>query len=149
MGKRSRDKGASIAFTIPGEPKPWRAPKVVRRGNFHAAVSPQAMKDAQANARMFAAQAMGDAPPLTGPVEVTIRAYRAKGMKSLSKKRQRMAEAGEIRPTTRPDASNIGKLCEDALTGVCYVDDSQVVRLVVEKWYSSAPRCEVEVRALD
>lgn len=53
--------------------------------------------------------------------------------------------AGFIRPTTKPDIDNVQKAVMDALTGVWYVDDSQIVESHVGKWYSENPRVEVTV----
>lgn len=53
--------------------------------------------------------------------------------------------------TVKPDADNVAKLCLDALNGVAWRDDAQVVRLRVEKAprVSKAERCryEIEVEA--
>lgn len=45
----------------------------------------------------------------------------------------------ERHPVKRPDLSNLLKAVEDALKGVVYRDDSQIVRLDVEKRYDAAP----------
>ena len=45
-----------------------------------------------------------------------------------------------ICPTKKPDCDNIAKICLDALNGIAYPDDSQIVELVVEKRYSEEPR---------
>ena len=44
----------------------------------------------------------------------------------------------EIRPTKKPDNDNIAKIILDALNGVAYQDDKQVVSLQVEKYYTEA-----------
>ena len=49
---------------------------------------------------------------------------------------QRQALAGEILPTTKPDWDNHGKLT-DALKGIVWKDDSQVVLQNVEKVYGA------------
>lgn len=56
--------------------------------------------------------------------------------KSASKKRAADMLAGRILPTKKPDADNIAKVICDALNGVAYHDDSQVVRLIVKKTYT-------------
>ena len=50
-----------------------------------------------------------------------------------------------------PDAENIAKAVQDAGNGILWHDDSQVVRLTVEKWYGAqgeAPGVHLMVRAL-
>ena len=41
----------------------------------------------------------------------------------------------EIKPLTKPDVDNIAKLVLDALNGVAFVDDKQIVELSVKKRY--------------
>lgn len=52
---------------------------------------------------------------------------------------------GKIKPTKKPDCDNIAKIVLDALNGIAYYDDSQVVELSVYKLYSESPRVEVEI----
>ena len=65
--------------------------------------------------------------------------------KSVSKKRHEEMRRGSIRPMKKPDADNIAKSICDALNGEAYADDKQVIRLVVDKWYSDVPRAEVKI----
>lgn len=62
---------------------------------------------------------------------------------SWSKKKQEQARTGKIYPTSRPDIDNLGKIIMDALNGIAYVDDSQIVQLVINKKYSDEPMVEV------
>ena len=43
----------------------------------------------------------------------------------------------EIWPTKRPDGDNVLKLVADALNGVAYEDDSQIVYMTIKKEYAS------------
>lgn len=65
--------------------------------------------------------------------------------KSKTKKFHAAAVAGDIRPTKTPDVDNIFKAVSDALNGVLYRDDKQIIHSRVEKYYSDEPRVEVEV----
>ena len=53
--------------------------------------------------------------------------------------------AGYIRPAKKPDIDNVIKSILDALNGVAYHDDTQVVAVFAEKYYSDTPRVEVEI----
>lgn len=55
---------------------------------------------------------------------------------SWSKKKKAAAMAGAIRPTTKPDCDNIIKIVLDALNGVAYYDDKQVISVSCEKHYN-------------
>lgn len=47
--------------------------------------------------------------------------------------------------TVRPDVDNVAKAVMDALNGIAYDDDSQVVELTVRKW-NRTRRCGEELR---
>jgi Holliday junction resolvase RusA-like endonuclease len=64
---------------------------------------------------------------------------------SWSKRDKAAALDGTIRPTGRPDWDNYGKIT-DALNGICWKDDSQVVDGRVIKLYSDAPALRIEIR---
>jgi Holliday junction resolvase RusA-like endonuclease len=55
---------------------------------------------------------------------------------SFSKKKRDAALNGEIRPTTKPDCDNVIKVVLDALNGVAYYDDKQVVYVSCNKFYA-------------
>jgi Holliday junction resolvase RusA-like endonuclease len=50
-----------------------------------------------------------------------------------------------VYPTVKPDADKVVRALLDALTGVAYVDDAQVVRLVVDKVYGVDARTTITV----
>lgn len=45
--------------------------------------------------------------------------------------------SGKMRPTMKPDNDNIAKSVLDALNGLAYVDDKQIVELKVNKYYGA------------
>jgi Holliday junction resolvase RusA-like endonuclease len=52
-----------------------------------------------------------------------------------------------IYPTVKPDTDKLIRSILDSLTGIVYVDDSQVVRFDhIEKHYGVPERCEISVR---
>lgn len=59
--------------------------------------------------------------------------------KSTSKKKREEIFRGNIKPTKKPDCDNIAKVVLDALNKVAYYDDSQIVKLTVQKLYSDEP----------
>lgn len=64
---------------------------------------------------------------------------------STSKKKAALMKCGEIRPTKKPDWDNIGKIVTDALNGLAYYDDAQVVDAHVVKRYAERPMVTVEI----
>jgi len=65
--------------------------------------------------------------------------------KSTSKNKVVLMEAGEIRPTVKPDLDNCIKIVADSLNGIAYKDDSQIVSVVADKYYSDVPRLEIRI----
>lgn len=73
--------------------------------------------------------------PMTGAVRMEIEAGYPIPQSTSKKKRQQMLDC-EIMPTVKPDADNVSKLVADALNGVLYKDDAQIVQLSFEKRYT-------------
>lgn len=93
--------------------------------------------------RTAAADAMDGRPLLDGPVLVKIvAAFAVPG--SWSKRKRADALAGVIRPTVKPDGDNIMKCC-DALNGIVWRDDAQVVTWTGRKVYGERPGLFIEV----
>lgn len=72
------------------------------------------------------------------------RFYKRESVTKLTKSGLDMVN-GNIRPTKKPDCDNIAKIILDALNGIAYHDDSQVIELSVSKFYSEEPRVEIEL----
>ena len=82
--------------------------------------------------------------PYTGPVIVRI----VLGMripKSASKAKIKKMLDRQIRPTVKPDVDNCAKSILDALNGLAYVDDNQIVGLTVRKFYTETPKVLIKV----
>lgn len=65
---------------------------------------------------------------------------------SNSKTVQQQKRTGEIRPMKKPDADNIVKIVQDALNGLAYEDDVQIVESHIIKRYSDAPGLNILIR---
>lgn len=84
---------------------------------------------------------------LKNPLKVKIIAY-FEIPKSTSKKKQKQMLDCEIFPTVKPDTDNIAKSILDSLNGIAYLDDKQVVKLEVEKYYSQVPSVAVMIEEI-
>ncbi len=65
--------------------------------------------------------------------------------KSMSKKRQASMLEGKEFPLKKPDMDNIIKVVADALNGVAYRDDTQVMFIAAKKAYSSREGLDIIV----
>ena len=64
---------------------------------------------------------------------------------SSPKSRKRAMAEGIIRHTKKPDIDNMIKSVLDALNGVAWVDDSQIVRLTAMKLYCEDPYVYIKI----
>ena len=63
---------------------------------------------------------------------------------STTKKDRQLICSGKLCPTKKPDADNIAKVICDALNGVAYGDDTQIIKLSILKAYTEEqPRVQV------
>ena len=65
--------------------------------------------------------------------------------KGFSKAKKESALNGILRPKTKPDCDNIIKSILDALNGVAYYDDKQVVSVACEKYYAERGHIVVNI----
>jgi len=85
--------------------------------------------------------------PMQGPLMLGIKAF-LPVPKSKSKKWQAAAQAGEIRPTTKPDLDNLLKHLKDCCKGIFWLDDKQVVGYLPDtgKYYGFPAKWEIEIK---
>lgn len=133
-----------ITFTVYGEPVAQGRPRASTQGGFVRLYDPKKSKDYKDYVRLAAAE-HAPAGLLEGPLGMVLTVYRSIP-KSFSKKKAALAEDGEIRPVSKPDVDNYLKGVKDALKGVIWKDDSQVVEVFAQKRYSSRPRIEVKIK---
>lgn len=148
-----RDRGfkpmKTVSFMVPGEPVAKGRPRFsVRKskdgGAYVSVRTPDKTVIYENQVKLeYREQTGGFKFPDDAMLEIEIEAYFSIP-KSASKKKRAAMLTGEIRPTKRPDADNVLK-CMDALNGIAYRDDSQIVRAVVDKFYDAAPRLIVTI----
>ena len=123
-----------IAFTVPGRPTAWKRPAQRRDGGRFD--DPRQVKLKKTIA-MLARHAAPEHWPIGLPMELWI-LFCFRHPKS-APQRQRPF-------TARPDLDNLTKLIKDALGGVAWNDDAQVVVMHMLKTYDSENLTRIEVR---
>ena len=133
-----------MRFTIPGEPVGKGRPRVVHRGAFTRTYTPEKTASYENLVKLeFQRQCPTFFVP-DAPIAMKIKCYC--GLAKGDSKRKRLAKiTGAIRPTKKPDIDNCIKVIADALNGLAYVDDTQIVVVTAEKYYAEIPRVEVEI----
>lgn len=76
--------------------------------------------------------------PWSGPVDVALTFYltRPKNHYGTGRNAERLKQSAPSFPAVHPDIDKLTRAVLDALTGICFEDDRQVVGLVVAKRYS-------------
>lgn len=119
-------RNGQISLTLPYPPSAnayWRS--VVIAGRVRVLLSSEARRYKKAVAKYAASVVRA---PMLGPLRLTLTVYR---------------------PRRAGDLSNRIKVVEDALNGVCYVDDSQIVEIIARRFDDKAnPRAEILIEAV-
>ena len=123
----------TIVFTIPGTARGKQRPRATRQGRVY---TPKETVNQEAYIKMLAATAMRGFAPFGGPLQATFNISVAIP-KSYTRRQREQALNGEIWPTSKPDIDNVVKLLCDAMNGVVYSDDKQIVDLLVTKAYAT------------
>ena len=139
-----------MEIIIYGEPIPQGRPRFTKTGH---AYDPQRSQNYKQLVRFWVTQHLKKIPgfrPYENALCVDL-IFHMGIPSSWTKTRKLQAIQGEIRPTSRRlgDADNLCKSVTDAILGLVYVDDSQIVNLGVSKYYSDTPRCVLKVIELE
>ena len=142
-----------MEFVVYGEPVPQGRPKFASFGGHVHAYDPAKSKNYKQLVRFWVTQYLkkiDDWKPFENALCVDLTFYMGIPS-SWSKKKRIQAIQGQIRPTSKRlgDADNLCKSVTDAISGLVYVDDSQIVNLGISKYYSETPRCVLKVTPLE
>lgn len=135
-----------IRVTVTGQPVAKGRTRVVTRGGQRP-YTPAKTRAWEKLAENAARIEMGHREPLNGPLSVTVTAIFPVPATWPRWKRLE-AEVGHIGHVGKPDGDNVAKAAKDALNGVVWLDDAQVVRLLVHKTYGARPAVVIEVATL-
>lgn len=134
-------------FTINGKPKGQDRPRFSTAGGTVRAYDTDESRNHKTYIKLLASTAMrakGWRFAETEAIGMNIYIFMGIPKKKSKAFRERVV-FGLERPTKKPDIDNIIKIIADALNGVAYADDKQIVYVQAGKHYGVDPRIEVEV----
>lgn len=131
-----------IELFVPGEPVGKGRAIVTKFGTF----TPKKTRIWEGIARTIAFDAMAGRPPMAGPIRIELAIYHSIP-RSWPDWKRAAAGDGTIRPTSKPDWSNVVKALEDALNAIVWRDDSQIVAVEARKYYADGVDTTPGVRA--
>ena len=131
-----------MRYTFGITPVPQGRPRFVKRGAFVQTYDPKTSKEFKQTLKKLAVQ---QSPTLSeSALEVSIVFYM-----SIPKSKPKKWREHPPAHTVKGDIDNLVKGTLDALTGVLWKDDSQIVTLKLYKVYSDDPRIELEVTEVE
>jgi Holliday junction resolvase RusA-like endonuclease len=133
-----------VTITLLGEPVAFARTRISSRG-FLFTPEPQRIAGAALRYEAQAAMAFIQAELFDEPLRIDLLAE-VSIPSSWSQKKQGRAIRGELRPSKRPDLSNVLKLVEDSLNGIVYRDDALIVEVRARKTYSVQPKLVITVQ---
>jgi Holliday junction resolvase RusA-like endonuclease len=141
-----------IRFQVLGRPQPAGSKKAFTHPHTNKIV----VTDDAKKSRPWKQQVAGTAAEIStqllqGPLmlEVTFVLARPKGHYRTGRNAHLVRDSAPPYPTVKPDATKLLRAVEDALTGIVWRDDAQVVTQVARKRYGSPERVEIRIDELD
>lgn len=136
-----------VTVVLSGDPQGKGRPRAAVRGKFATFYTPAKTRTYEGMIRTAAMDAMAGREPISEPVEFDIRAVFAVPQ-SWSAKKRAAAITGELRPAKKPDIDNVIKAWTDAMNGVVFADDCQIVKGSFSKVYGTAPLVVATVKPI-
>lgn len=132
-----------VDFIIPGDAVPKARARVTRWGTY----TPKETVEFESRVRTIAQIQMKLGAPLQGALRVSVIITRGVPA-SWSKKKTQDALHGVIWPVSRPDMDNCIKSITDAMNGIVYVDDSQIVVMDGTKQFGLTAQTKVIIQTI-
>ena len=133
-----------VTFTVDGDPVPKGRPRFARRGQFVQTYTDAKTIDYETQVAMRARHAIGSTKPLEGALSVFLY-LRYAVPASYSKKRKEACLNGVEYPK-KIDIDNVYKSITDAMNGIVYTDDSQIVEAHIKKVYAETAGANIMVQ---
>lgn len=135
-----------VKFTVLGSPVGKGRPRFKNTGNFVQTYTPKETVSYENLVKLEYRRQCNDFKfDKETPVDMRITAYYAIP-KSASKKKKALMLERKIRPIKKPDSSNVVKSIEDALNGIAYHDDTQIVDSQIRRFYGENPKVVVTIQ---
>lgn len=138
-----------ISLTVYGQPQPAGSKTVgfAKSGQHFVRDSAKGSAEWKRTVAQVAGAEMSGRSLLEGPLGLVVDFYlpRPKGHFGTGRNAGSVKGSAPLFPVTKPDATKLLRAVEDALTGIVWRDDAQVVEQHVRKHYGEPTRVEISV----
>lgn len=146
----------SLTFRVDGDPQPGGSKRAFRSASTHKIV---VLDDCKRNAAWrehvawtakSAFHAAGYDRPFTGPVALHIRFVKPRPKSHYASRTVggALKLAAPLQHLSAPDSSKLFRACEDALAGILFVNDAQVIEQSATKCWGKDGCAEITVQCL-
>lgn len=135
-----------LQFEIPGKVQAKERPRFNRYSG--KVYTPEKTHNFENFVKLLFVEKYPDRKPLEGAIYIDIVVNKEVPASASKKKKKEMLE-GKIQPLVKPDVDNVAKSILDALNGIAYKDDKQIIGLSVQKFYSDETITLVKIKEME
>ncbi len=142
-----------VTFWVPGTPRPGGSKRAFlhrKTGKLIVTEDCARSKDWRTAVSWAAVEAMRGKPPLDGPLSLHHEFFmpRPKGHYGSGKKCYTLRASAAWYPDKKPDYGKLARSTDDALTGIVWRDDSQIVEAAILKRYGPRTGARIVVERM-
>ena len=133
-----------VNFEVPGDPVPKGRPRFARRGTFVQTYTDSKTIEYETRVATLARLAIGSSEPLKG--HLTVYLYLRYGVPASYTKKRVEACLNGLEYPKKVDLDNCYKSITDAMQGIVYANDSQIVEAHIKKVYAETAGANIMVQ---
>lgn len=142
-----------ISFFVPGHAAPGgskRAFKSAKTDRIVVLDDGKNNKEWRSSVAKFGHEAMVGKPPLEGPLFVSFTFFqlRPRGHFGSGRNAAILKPSAPRFPTVKPDVTKLIRAAEDALSGITFIDDNQIVHQIGRKVYGERPGVRIQIKVI-
>lgn len=123
-------------FVFKGTPVPKDRPRATVINGHAVIYTPRRTHSFEIDIAVQAREQHPDKRLLNGPISLSVKFFLPYPMSYRTKPKMELVRQGLVVPSKKPDLDNLTKTYLDALNGVLWIDDCQIISMLVSKEYT-------------